>query len=57
MLVGQYQINFLDLDPAMTSVIQCNASNKHGHIYKNAVLNVLCKFLLLYYSICRDIIQ
>ena len=28
-------------DDAM--VIQCNATNKHGYIYKNAYLNVLSK--------------
>ena len=26
-------------------VIQCNATNKHGYIFTNAYLNVLCKFL------------
>ena len=38
-------VYYKNLTKADSQVLQCNASNKHGYIFKNVYLNVLGKWV------------
>ena len=40
-------MTFVNLNEDDHLVVQCNATNKHGYIWANAYLNVLCKYIPL----------
>ena len=41
-VVEKNKITFYNMTLEDAQTIQCNATNKHGYIFENAYLNVLC---------------
>ena len=46
-IVEKYRIIWNNVTKNDATVIQCNATNDHGYIFKNAYLNVLSELTLL----------
>ena len=44
-VVESKTMTFHNLTKEDAQVIQCNATNKHGYMYANAYLNVLCEYI------------
>ena len=51
---GENELTINNLKMEDTSVIQCNATNKHGHIFENAYLKVGGKIQLHLFSFLRQ---